>query len=57
LNNEPYHRFDQRIQDQQNHKQYGLAQKKNVIDGDKVLLLALGVRGTYVAEKENNAQH
>lgn len=31
--------------------------KKNVIDGDKVLLLALGVRGTYVAEKENNAQH
>jgi len=49
LNNESSHRFDQRIQDQQNHKQY-------VIDGDKVLLLALGVRGTYVAEKENNAQ-
>jgi len=49
LNNEPSHRFDQRIQDQQNNKQY-------VIDGDKVLLLALGVRGTYVAEKENNAQ-
>jgi len=34
-----------------------LLKKIYVIDGDKVLLLALGVRGTYVAEKENNAQH